>query len=233
MTLRLDQILIDGDAECSYLREDDTMHTCAVMDPRPDVDIFIETAHRFGMAITHVFETDIHADFLSGARMEARFTIGYERRFNSYATVDVLDTFKGAELNDAPPVPTHYPRMKKVNAKGPEVLRNLPCIPPMTVTEFSEDGENGAQLLDLRDIMGFAADHVRDSLNIGLRPELSVWVDWLLNPDRPLYLVTGDDAEVDDALRLLWHTGFTDIRNVPGSWKAWKAAGHVAEKESE
>ena len=68
MTLRFEQILADGVAECSYLLGDDAEHTCAVVDPRPDVEIYLETARRFGMAITHVFETHIHADFLSGAR---------------------------------------------------------------------------------------------------------------------------------------------------------------------
>lgn len=68
MTLRFEQILADGVAECSYLLGDDSAHVCAVVDPRPDVDIYLETARRFGMAITHVFETHIHADFLSGAR---------------------------------------------------------------------------------------------------------------------------------------------------------------------
>ena len=39
MTLRFEQILADGVAECSYLLGDDATHTCAVVDPRPDVGI--------------------------------------------------------------------------------------------------------------------------------------------------------------------------------------------------
>ncbi len=61
MTLRFEQLLADGVAECSYLLGDDAAHVCAVVDPRPDVDIYLETARRFGMAITHVFETHIPA----------------------------------------------------------------------------------------------------------------------------------------------------------------------------
>jgi len=357
MTLRFEQILADGVAECSYLLGDDATHTCAVVDPRPDVGIYIETARRFGMAITHVFETHIHADFLSGAhelvdrlggqaklyvsteggagygfdheavrdgdeftfggmRMKARFTpghtpehmsymlydgdkdtpwgvlsgdaffvdsvgrpdllgddeteelteklfhtvrdvfmalpddviiypchgagsacgpdigdrmsstIGYERRFNSYSKIEDLDEFKDTMLNNAPPVPSHYPRMKKVNAKGPEVLRNLPRIPPMTVEAFAKVADDGAQLLDVRDMMGFGGGFVSGSLNIGLRPELSVWGGWLLDPERPIYLVTENDAEVDDALRLLWRTGFTEFGGyLAGGIGAWREAG--------
>ncbi|MBD3624466.1 MAG: MBL fold metallo-hydrolase, partial [Rhodobacteraceae bacterium] len=56
MTLRFKQILADGVAECSYLLGDDTAHVCAVVDPRPDVELYLDTARRFGLIITHVFE---------------------------------------------------------------------------------------------------------------------------------------------------------------------------------
>jgi hydroxyacylglutathione hydrolase len=357
MTLRFQQILADGVAECSYLLGDDAAHICAVVDPRPDVDIYIETARRFGMAITHVFETHIHADFLSGARelvdrlgggaklyvsteggaeygfdhepvrdgveftfggmrIKARFTpghtpehmsymlyddhkdtpwgvlsgdaffvdsvgrpdllgdgqteelteklfhtvrnvfmalpdeviiypchgagsacgpdigdrmsstIGYERRFNRYSKIKDLEDFKHVILNDAPPVPTHYPRLKKVNARGPEVLRNLPRISPLSVEEFEEKADGRAQLLDLRDMMAFGSGHVAGSLNIGAQPELSVWAGWLLDPERPIYLVTHEDGEVDDVLRLLWRTGFTNFGGyLAGGIGTWREAG--------
>ena len=68
MTLRFEQILADGVAQCSYLVGDDSTGTAAVIDPRPDAELYLELAERYGLAITHVFETHIHADFLSGAR---------------------------------------------------------------------------------------------------------------------------------------------------------------------
>jgi hydroxyacylglutathione hydrolase len=52
----------------SYLIGDDASGTAAVIDPRPDCEIYLELARRHGLAITHAFETHIHADFLSGAR---------------------------------------------------------------------------------------------------------------------------------------------------------------------
>jgi hydroxyacylglutathione hydrolase len=39
-----------------------------VVDPQRDVDIYLEAAERNGLHITHVTETHIHADFVSGAR---------------------------------------------------------------------------------------------------------------------------------------------------------------------
>ncbi len=40
--------------------------TCAVVDPQRDVDIYIEAAKELGMKITHILETHLHADFISG-----------------------------------------------------------------------------------------------------------------------------------------------------------------------
>lgn len=68
MTVRFEQFLSEGVAACSYLLGDDAAGTAAIIDPRPDVDVYLEAARRLGVAITHVFETHIHADFMSGAR---------------------------------------------------------------------------------------------------------------------------------------------------------------------
>jgi len=40
--------------------------TCAVIDPRRDVDIYIREARAMGVEISHVILTHLHADFISG-----------------------------------------------------------------------------------------------------------------------------------------------------------------------
>jgi len=40
--------------------------TCAVIDPKRDVQFYLETAKAMGLKITHVLETHLHADFISG-----------------------------------------------------------------------------------------------------------------------------------------------------------------------
>jgi hydroxyacylglutathione hydrolase len=42
--------------------------SCAVIDPRRDIDIYINEARELGVAITHILETHLHADFVSGHR---------------------------------------------------------------------------------------------------------------------------------------------------------------------
>ena len=40
--------------------------SCAVIDPRRDVDQYIDEARALGVNITHILETHLHADFVSG-----------------------------------------------------------------------------------------------------------------------------------------------------------------------
>ncbi len=53
-----------GIAHSSYLLGGS--NTCAIVDPRRDVDIYIDAAKSLGMKITHILETHLHADFVSG-----------------------------------------------------------------------------------------------------------------------------------------------------------------------
>jgi hydroxyacylglutathione hydrolase len=53
-----------GIAHSSYLLGDSNV--CAIVDPRRDVGIYIDAAKSFGMKITHILETHLHADFVSG-----------------------------------------------------------------------------------------------------------------------------------------------------------------------
>jgi glyoxylase-like metal-dependent hydrolase (beta-lactamase superfamily II) len=51
-------------AHSSYLLGD--TNACAIIDPRRDVDIYVDAAQSFDMRITHILETHLHADFISG-----------------------------------------------------------------------------------------------------------------------------------------------------------------------
>src|SRR5437588_9540491 len=68
MSLIFERIVTDGIAAVSYLIGDDEEGTAAVIDPRPDVEVYLELARKNGVSITHIFETHIHADLVSGSR---------------------------------------------------------------------------------------------------------------------------------------------------------------------
>lgn len=68
MSLVFKTIHTEGIAELSYLLGDDDEGVAAVFDPRPDCDVYVDLARESGVAITHIFETHIHADLVSGSR---------------------------------------------------------------------------------------------------------------------------------------------------------------------
>jgi hydroxyacylglutathione hydrolase len=53
-------------SQASYLIGDESTGRAVVVDPRRDIDIYLDEATEHGLRIERVFETHIHADFLSG-----------------------------------------------------------------------------------------------------------------------------------------------------------------------
>src|SRR5213594_1272060 len=363
MSLVFKTIQTEGIAELSYLVGDDDAGIAAVFDPRADCDVYVEAAREAGVAITHIFETHIHADLVSGSRelcarvesakiynsseggaeygfdrekvndgdrfefgevlvtarhtpghtpehlsylladvdhpdepwgiltgdslfvssagrpdllgekhtkqlAEQQFhtlrdfylkmpdhimifpnhgagspcgadigarltsTIGYERRHNKFLQFDDVKKFTDYALATAPPVPTYYPRMKKVNANGPEVLGSLPRVPGLPPKAFKAAVEKkSAQLVDVRTMLAFGGGHIAGALNIGGSPILSIWAGWMLDPEKPILLVLEDDEELERIVRLFVRTGYTKFAGyLIGGMKAWHAAGFPLER---
>ena len=281
MVLVLEQIKVQGIAQLSYLVGDDKAGVAAIIDPRRDVDVYLQIARSLGVRITHIIESHIHADFVSGSH-ELQARIGapiYTGTSNNYqfdcqqlsegdelhlgsVTLQVLhtpghtpehisllvfDSQQGEEpfgiftgdtvfnldvgrpdllgggtekdlaaklyhslfdkilplgdrlevypchgagsscgksigdrdrstigneqvlsdafqqrseqefvewiLSDLPEPPTHYPRLKKVNAKGAKVMGCIPTLQPLSVSEFQEKmSDDNVVVIDTRSI---------------------------------------------------------------------------------
>lgn len=68
MPLVFERVYTPGIAQLSYLIGDDKTGDAAVIDPRPNVSVYDQLARQYSLAIKYIFETHIHADFMSGAR---------------------------------------------------------------------------------------------------------------------------------------------------------------------
>ena len=351
--------LAEGVAQISYIVGDDTTGTAAVIDPRPDCQVYIDYAREQGVAITHIFETHIHADFMSGSQaladrlggvpvyvsgegasdyrfseekvadgqtfefgstlLRARFTpghtpehmayevcqsqdpdrpwgvfsgdslfvgsagrpdllgeeqtddlveqlyetlydyylgledeviiypghgkgspcgpdiaerlsssMGYERKSNRYLQHDNLSSFKDSILRGQPVAPTHFPRLKKVNAEGPATWGDLKHPRPLTPSSFQQRCEAGdIQLVDTRHMLGFGGGHINGAVNLGANnAELSIFAGWMLDPDIPILLVLEDDTHLASVITLLMRTGFTRYAGyLAGGMTAWNNEG--------
>lgn len=363
MSMVFQRVQTQGIAQLSYLIGDDSTGTAAVIDPRPNVEIYLKLAREYGVAITHVFETHIHADFMSGSRelvqrlgeaklcassegnaqygfeverigkgdrfdfgkvlltahhtpghtpehlsyeiaeknspndpwgiftgdslfvgsagrpdllgdeeteelVEQLFhtlrdyylkldngviiypchgagsacgadigerpmgTIGYERRTNDYLKYDDLEKFKKFVKDGAPPEPNHYKHLKKVNAQGPPVIGHAPAIAGLPPKRFQAAVEAGnSQLVDTRQMLAFGGGHIPGAINIGPRPELSVWAGQMLDFEKPILLVVEDETDLDWFLWQFVYTGFVKFAGyLTGGMKAWENAGLPLQK---
>lgn len=363
MSLVFKTIQTDGIAELSYIVGDDEEGTAAVFDPRPDVDIYIEMAREAGVAITHIFETHIHADLVSGSRelsarvdsakifvsheggaeygftheklsngdrfqfgevlitarhtpghtpehmsylmadvehpdepwgiltgdslfvssagrpdllgdkhtsrlAEQQFhtlrdfylkmpdhvmiypnhgagspcgadigarlssTIGYERKFNRFLQFDDVKEFTEYALSSAPPVPHYYPVMKRINARGPEIIGGLPRVSGLPPKAFKEAVEKKmGVLVDVRTMLAFGGGHIAGALNIGGSPILSIWAGWMLDPEKSVLLVLEKDDDLEEILSLFVRTGYTKFAGyLVGGMRAWDIAGYPIER---
>ena len=61
-------------AQYSYIVGDSDAAEVAVIDPRRDIEVYLDWASKHGARIVAVLETHIHADFASGARALAAHT---------------------------------------------------------------------------------------------------------------------------------------------------------------
>jgi hydroxyacylglutathione hydrolase len=58
----------DGLAQSSYMIASRASGKAAVVDPRRDIDVYLDAARESGVEIVFAIETHVHADFVSGAR---------------------------------------------------------------------------------------------------------------------------------------------------------------------
>jgi len=72
--MRIEQFVIEGLGHLSTLIADDDAGVAAVVDPRRDVDVYLHAARSRELRITHVVETHLHNDYVSGGRELAALT---------------------------------------------------------------------------------------------------------------------------------------------------------------
>jgi hydroxyacylglutathione hydrolase len=85
--MKFTQYYLDCLSQASYLIGDETTGRAVVVDPRRDIDEYVQDAAAAGMTIELVIETHFHADFLSG-HLELAKATGAEIGFSSVAETE-------------------------------------------------------------------------------------------------------------------------------------------------
>ena len=123
----LERIEDPGLSQFSYAIGCPGAGTVAIVDPRRDVDVYLEFAADQDLRITHVLETHIHADFASGARELAERT-GARLCLSAYDAGETYDVmFPHEEIEDGDSIEVGSVRIEALHTPGhtPEHLSYL------------------------------------------------------------------------------------------------------------
>lgn len=135
-------------------------------------------------------------------------TVGYEKLFNPALQFSKEQEFVDYILDDQPDAPRYFAVMKRVNKEGPRLLGANHQHAKLSIDQLSTAVEQG-NVVDLRPSKQFAEAHVPGTLNIPL-PMLASWAGWLLDYDKPTWLIADAD-DVEAAARILHEIGVEQI----------------------
>ncbi len=135
-------------------------------------------------------------------------TVGYEKLFNPALQFTDEDEFVRYILADQPEAPKYFAVMKRVNKEGPRILGAGHHHKMLDVAKMNDAVQSGT-VIDLTPSPEFAQGHVQGTINIPLGM-LSAWAGWLVDYDRPTYLICEPD-QMEEAARVLHKIGVEDI----------------------
>ncbi|KQU13021.1 Zn-dependent hydrolase [Bacillus sp. Leaf13] len=138
-------------------------------------------------------------------------TIGYEKRTNWALQYDNEDRFIEALLAGQPEAPPYFSMMKRLNKEGSQQIRSIaaPLCMEVSIDIVQEWTEQGI-VIDTRPASEFATKHIRGVINIPYNKSFVTWAGWLLDYDRPIYLLACN-ADVADMINDLQSIGLDRV----------------------
>lgn len=152
-------------------------------------------------------------------------TLGYERRHNPRLRIDNEDEFVRDVLASQTPAPRYYPVMKQVNANDPPSAP-ADALLPLDAGQVVRLQQEGALVLDVREIEAFGGAHIPGALNIALRSSFPVWAGRLLDGDARSVLVLDGPAQLEIVRTHLSRIGMDRVLGwLRGGMRHWAEAG--------
>lgn len=162
----------------------------------------------------------------AGGGAERTTTIGRERSENPLLQLDGEDAFVQALMDQLGAYPGYFRRLPEVNRSGPAVLVSPAALTPLTPAVVRELLFHGAQVVDVRSTLEFAAGHIPGAISIPFRAVFAVWLGWLADPQAPLVIVRGEGQNPPDIAAEAVKVGFdSPAGELAGGMGAWAAAG--------
>lgn len=133
-------------------------------------------------------------------------TIRAERSRNTAFTIENEDEFVERVLEGYGAFPTYYAQMAPINKRGPSGA-DLSPVARLEPDELKKRIAAGEWVVDLRERVAFAHQHLAGTFSFPLEEPLSTYLGWLRPWEAPLSLIGDDDGAIDAAQRQLSRVG--------------------------
>jgi rhodanese-related sulfurtransferase len=153
-------------------------------------------------------------------------TIGRERMMNAALKPMSREAFIADITRDVPETPAYFLHSRDLNKAGP-ALRSEGTMPPrLSPSEFAQEAEAGAVILDTRSHEDYGAGHPTGALHVSLDGQYASWVGTLLKPDKRI-LVVADPERIEEAVMRLARVGYENVVGIlDGGLERWRADGY-------
>lgn len=170
------------------------------------------------------------AGSLCGGGLSAKphSTLGYERRANPRMRLKNFEDFKKDVLSYLPMRPQSFSHIIATNMKGAPLLplcdHSDPALKPAQAEALAQEG---AVLLDLREMLSFAAAHIPGSVNVDASsPPAPNWIGTVVAPSSKIVLIMNNNDEYQSRLTELRRIGYDDVAGyLDNGIQAWINAG--------
>lgn len=163
------------------------------------------------------------AGSLCGAHLrdEPSSTIGTERATNPYLRHKGRNDFITAVLDGLPEAPQYFSHNARMNREGPPPVDWNAPMPGTPALNASLSDAARFYIVDLRDAESYAAGHIPNAVNIGLRGRLETWVG-IMVPWGSSILLCGSPEEMEEARFRLHRVGYDTAGAI--TFEAWQKA---------
>ena len=153
-------------------------------------------------------------------------TIGRERTSNPLLAAPDEDAFVARLLGGFGSFPPYFLELREVNRRGPRVYGRWPALDALDIGAVQRLVDEGAIVVDVRQVEPFASGHIPGSLSIPLRPQFASWLGWLVDRDRTLVFVLDDDQDRAELVRQCLAIGYERLAGeLNGAMTPWRAGG--------
>lgn len=159
---------------------------------------------------------------------ETYSTLGHQKKYNYALQSMTKDEFVKQVTAGLTPPPQYFPKNVLLNKKGYDSLNDVFAkgLNPLSPDEFETiANQENTLILDTRDKAAFIAEHIPNSIFIGLDGSFASWVGALVIDLKQPILLVCDEGKEQEAITRLARVGYDNtLGYLAGGLDSWKQA---------